>query len=146
MPITFHVPGKPAKKGSLKPMIVPGQKRVFMLNMDAKAKGWTERARLLIVAAIPSQWYLESAYELGAFKVDVTFQFLRPKGHYNKKGLRPDAPTYLITRIFDIDKGQRLLGDVMSGLVYRDDSQIVTWHATKRYADTEGTYVTVTAL
>lgn len=68
----------------------------------------------------------------GPIRVSVVFLFLRPKGHYGKRGLRPSAPKYHITRP-DIDKLQRSTFDGLTKILYHDDSYIVGCTAEKRY-------------
>lgn len=51
------------------------------------------------------------------------FFFERPKAHYNSKGLRSDAPRYVIKKP-DSDKLIRAVLDACSAVVYYDDSQV----------------------
>lgn len=62
----------------------------------------------------------------------------RPKSHFgtgrNASKLKPSAPAVPATKP-DLDKLARLVGDSLTNAgVLRDDAQIVTWHAHKRYA------------
>lgn len=73
---------------------------------------------------------------LGPVRVDVTFAFPRPKSHFrtgkNAHLLRDDAPHYKQGKP-DADKLQRAIGDSLTGVAMRDDSQIVEWHVSKVY-------------
>jgi Holliday junction resolvase RusA-like endonuclease len=65
-------------------------------------------------------------------RLSIVFLFLRPKGHYGSKGLKPSAPAYHYTRP-DVDKLQRSTFDALTGTLIHDDSLIVGCAAEKRY-------------
>lgn len=70
-------------------------------------------------------------------RVDVLFLVERPAGHYgtgrNAGVLKPNAPSYPSTKP-DVDKLARAILDGLTDAgVWRDDSQVVTLHARKRY-------------
>jgi Holliday junction resolvase RusA-like endonuclease len=73
----------------------------------------------------------------------LTFYTPRPAGHYGKRGLRPGAPTRPTTRP-DVLKLARAVEDACTGIVWRDDSQIVDEVLSKWFADTHGIGVVVT--
>lgn len=68
----------------------------------------------------------------------VYFYFPRPKGHYrtgkHAGQLRPDAPMSVGGKP-DLDKLLRAVGDALTGVAYRDDAQIASWVAFKRYGE-----------
>jgi crossover junction endodeoxyribonuclease RusA len=72
----------------------------------------------------------------GALELRVVFGFPRPKSHYrtgrNVGELKIDAPRYCTTKP-DADKLLRAIGDAVTGIVCRDDSQFVEITATKLY-------------
>lgn len=69
----------------------------------------------------------------GPICADMVFWEQRPKSHYRKNGaLKPDAPS-VPTKAPDLDKLVRSVGDALNGIVWRDDSQVATLVATKRY-------------
>lgn len=72
----------------------------------------------------------------GPVALDVTFFFPRPKSHYrtgkHAGQLKLDAPIHCTTKP-DADKLLRAIGDAITGIVVRDDSQIVRIHARKLY-------------
>lgn len=75
--------------------------------------------------------------------VDVVFFLPRPKSHFgtgrNAGKLKESAPEYPAS-VPDIDKLCRsTLDGLKEGGAYRDDSQVVTLHAKKRYADIRAT-------
>lgn len=73
----------------------------------------------------------------GPVNLSVDFYFPRPKSHYrtgkHAGTLRDDAPVYVATKP-DLDKLLRAVGDALTGVVLRDDSQIVLTDARKLYA------------
>jgi Holliday junction resolvase RusA-like endonuclease len=71
---------------------------------------------------------------LGAFKVSMRFAMPRPKSHFGKRGLKPNAPRYPVGKP-DIDNLTKLVLDVITkdGRIWRDDSQVVTVLAYKGY-------------
>lgn len=68
--------------------------------------------------------------------VELLFFVARPKGHYgtgrNLETLRPAAPTFPTTNP-DLDKLTRAVLDALTGIVYRDDAQVIDVAASKRY-------------
>lgn len=76
----------------------------------------------------------------GPVSVTVDFYLPRPKAHYstgrNAGALKPSAPAEHLT-MPDLDKLTRAVGDALTRLAWRDDSQIVAWHAYKHYASAD---------
>lgn len=72
----------------------------------------------------------------GPLELQVLFVFPRPKHHYRTGRhagmLKPSAPIYCTTKP-DVDKLIRAVADGMSGIVYRDDCQLVRVRAVKCY-------------
>ena len=75
----------------------------------------------------------------GPVSIIVDFYLPRPKAHYgtgrNAGTLKGSAPVEHLT-MPDLDKLVRAVGDALTRLAWRDDSQIVAWHAYKHYATT----------
>ena len=71
-----------------------------------------------------------------AVSVEVRYVFPRPLGHFgsgrNADLLKPSAPEHKTTAP-DTSKLNRAAEDAMSGIVYRDDAQIVHTDAWKLY-------------
>ena len=82
----------------------------------------------------------------GPVDVTVGFHFPRPKSHYgtgkNAGHVKDSAPDHHITRP-DIDKLLRALLDGMTGVVFKDDSQVAEIVARKYYGETPAVYVQV---
>lgn len=72
----------------------------------------------------------------GPLLLEVTFWMPRPKGHYgtgrNAERLKDSAPRYPIVKP-DTTKLLRALEDALTGIVWRDDAQIVTQIVQKSY-------------
>lgn len=72
----------------------------------------------------------------GPLELEATFFFPRPKSHYrtgkHAGQLRPDAPIHCATKP-DTDKLLRAVGDAITGIVCRDDSQLVSVTGRKLY-------------
>jgi Holliday junction resolvase RusA-like endonuclease len=75
---------------------------------------------------------------VGPVRLEVAFTFARPRGHYgtgrNARALRASAPAAPTTNP-DLDKLVRAVCDALTGVVFRDDSQVVEVEATKRYGE-----------
>lgn len=70
----------------------------------------------------------------GQVSVLITFLFNRPKAHYNSKGeVKPNAPFYKSTKP-DLDKLCRSTLDGITGVLIKDDSQVVNLICCKVYA------------
>ena len=138
-PITFNVIGTPAPQGS-KRHVGHG----VMVESSPNVKPW----RQAIAAAA-----LEARTTAGIntlldcpCTLSVVFRFTRPKGHYGAKGLRPSAPIWKASKP-DTDKLARATLDALTSVLYRDDSQIVSLSASKRWAtDDEPPGCTITLI
>jgi Holliday junction resolvase RusA-like endonuclease len=87
----------------------------------------------------------------GPVTVTLWFQFERPKTHYgtgyNSTSVKASAPRHPSAKSHlnggDVDKLARAVLDAMTGVVYKDDAQVVQLAASKAYAATSGLYVWV---
>lgn len=82
----------------------------------------------------------------GPLELRVVFTVARPKGHFgtgkNAGKLKDSAPLFPAKKP-DVLKLGRAVEDAMTGIVYRDDSQTVVVHLTKRWGTPEGAIITV---
>ena len=80
----------------------------------------------------------------GPVGVSVSFTFRRPKSHYLKAGLRVDAPRCCYpAKRGDVDKLIRSTLDALTGVVFRDDAQVVTVTGTVLWGDEDRTSIIV---
>jgi Holliday junction resolvase RusA-like endonuclease len=131
--IELVVYGVPAPQGSKAP---------YGGESNPRTKPW--RAAVAAEAAEMMEWHASQAsiYRhgfVGPVKVRATFFFPRPKSHYgtgkNATVLKDHAPVFHQSKP-DGDKLARAIGDALTGIVFRDDSQIAVWRIEKRYGDT----------
>ena len=134
--IRVWVPGVPIPEGSVRAIPVGRHARVIH-DRGAELDRWRQSIGLNVRrAAVSAGWDLPLDEPV---MVDVEFHLPRPK--------RPrweDAATKP-----DLDKLQRAVGDGLcprgGGGVLREDSRIVRWGATKRYAPEEpGAWLVIT--
>jgi Holliday junction resolvase RusA-like endonuclease len=130
-PIRFTVAGTPVPGGSKKAWAHPTTGRILVAD-DSGARGREWRAR---VAAVAQQAWPDGPLE-GPLVLTVTFHLARPKGHFgtgkNARNTRPSAPLYPANKP-DTSKLVRALEDALTGVLWRDDSQVVTQHVAKRW-------------
>ena len=136
--ISFYAPGQPQSKGSARGFVSRG--RVVITNDNAKAKPWAA-----VVTLMARQAMQERPPLAGPLDVRLVFDMQRPKAHFNKRGLRPDAPS-LVCKRPDIDKVTRTVLDALTVAgVWGDDAQVASLVAEKRYANGAGVHVVVRA-
>lgn len=130
--ITFTVCGKAEPQGSARGFVVNG--RAIITSDNPKLKGWRREVSKSAMRA-----YRGPALD-GPMKIAVVFHLPAPK---SLKTAKPH-----VTRP-DLDKCLRGILDALTGVIYRDDGQVMTIESTKQYADV-GTspraVITVTAL
>ena len=125
--ITFEVRGmKPAPQGSKKYVGKHRDGRALLIETSKELKEWRH---LVEDTAI----MLDQDIMKGAISMSAVFILPRPKNHFNSKGeLKHNAPKYHTTRP-DRDKLLRAIGDALTGVLYVDDSYIVSGPTDKRY-------------
>ena len=142
--IYFEVLGRPVTQGSTRtiplkekgggyrtrpdgrPMLVPKHDNADKLYAWRQEVACTARAKY------------DGPLLVGALRVNMTFQFPRPKNHYgtgrNAGKLKASAPKYHTTRP-DRLKLARSVEDALTGVLWRDDSQTVEGDTKKEYGD-----------
>jgi crossover junction endodeoxyribonuclease RusA len=127
--IEFHVPGKPAPQGSKRHV-----GRGILVESSKEVGPWRERVALCASNAMCGRSLLD-----GAVRVRLELTLPRPKS-------APKRSTPPAVKRPDVDKLARAILDAITGIIVRDDSQIVDLHATKRLAElgeTPGVAITV---
>ena len=123
--------GIPKPKGSWNPIISRSTGRVF-LKAPTNTKIWLDHAS----HEIKRLWLGPLISD--PVRVDLDFFLPKPK---------------LLKRLFpvgrrdgDLDKQMRSILDVMTGVVYVDDSQVVDSCLSKRYGDEPGVKITISTM
>jgi Holliday junction resolvase RusA-like endonuclease len=141
--LRFWVPGVAAPGGSKTAFRTP-QGRTIVKDACKRNPAW--RAS---VAHEARTAYRENPPLTGPLSLDVVFHVLRPKGHYGtgrRAGrVKDNAPQYPIGRP-DATKLVRALEDALTGIIWKDDAQIVRQRVEKRYDELAGADVSVTRL
>ena len=132
--LRFVVLGRPQQKGSKQVLPVKGPRRFIVRESNANARPWANT-----ISAVAREHH-HGDLIAGPVAVSMAFYFARPKGHYgtgrNAGTLRASAPL-LMTTMPDVDKLARCALDALTGVVFRDDAQVVLLHVGKNYGDPE---------
>ena len=129
-PIEFFVPGIPVAKGSARSFYIKKTgKTVTVQDNKDRQRPW---------ASIISYAAQEKGVQMIAGPVEIVLVFAmpRPKSHYgtgkNKDSLKENAPLWH-TVTPDLDKLIRCVLDALTGIVWKDDKQVVSIRAGKLY-------------
>lgn len=131
--LTVTVPGEAAPQGSKRAFMRGG--RIALVESSKRVRPFRDSVAIAAVA--------EGATIIdGPVELHVVFTFARPKSHFTSKGaIRSGAPDY--PGKSDIDKLCRAVADALTGIAYRDDSQVVRLVAHKRYGHQASTSLQV---
>lgn len=129
--ITFTVYGIPQTKGSTKAFFNKGMKFPVITNMNTKNKPWAQT-----VSAMAQEHRLEGCPYEGPIKLSLIFRMPIPKS------LPKRTPSFMV-KAPDLDKMVRSIKDSLSGVLYRDDRQVVCVEAHKIYGTEPGVIVRV---
>lgn len=136
MTIEFSVTGVPQPRGSKKAMPNRAGGRPLMVDDNPRSKPWMATVASEAALAMKGRPLFG-----GPLKLSAVFWFPRPKSHYrtgkNAHIRRDDAPMVHSNKP-DCDKLIRAVGDAMTGVVYRDDSQLAALDVQKRYSEHAG--------
>jgi Holliday junction resolvase RusA-like endonuclease len=162
MRLSFTVMGRPQPAGS---------KRAFPIRRK-DGGGWVATGRIAVVEDNPNsgEWKQAVAFAglnalsrvtapdrfgndpmplEGPVGVSVRFFLRRPKGHFgtgrNVGKLKDSAPSFPTSKP-DATKLLRAVEDALTGVVYRDDAQVVEQQVVKVYGHPEGAHVVVWTL
>ena len=126
--VSFTVYGPPQPAGSKRAGVSKGGK-MFVRDDAKRSRPWKTQVAQAAGEAMNGTGLLDGPLELS-----VIFTVPRPKGHYGARGLRPSAPAYPAVRP-DVTKLLRAVEDACTGIVWRDDAQVVAQHAYKVYGE-----------
>jgi Holliday junction resolvase RusA-like endonuclease len=131
--VSFTVYGVAAPAGSKKAFAHKHTGRIVVTDDSKRSRPWKTDIAKTAAVAMAGRPLLEGALEL-----HILIYMPRPKGHYgtgrNAATLRASAPLWPSVKP-DVTKLLRALEDACTGVVWRDDAQIVVQHATKAYGD-----------
>jgi Holliday junction resolvase RusA-like endonuclease len=126
--LRFFVPGIPRPGGSKRGFVNRKTGRVIITEDCTRSKDWRS-----VVVAFAHDALLSQSQFSGPIAVEFVFWLARPKGHRKPNGaLRNKVPSYPAVKP-DLTKYIRSTEDAMTGIVWRDDAQIVQQTAYKRY-------------
>lgn len=132
--ISFTVYGQAEPAGSKRAFVVAGKARVTDANR--KSAPWKQEVASKGAEAMAT-WNSNLRMPMleGALEVWFTIYVPRPQGHFGKRGnLLPSARPYPTVKP-DLLKLARGLEDALTGICWRDDSQIIVEHLLKRYGE-----------
>jgi len=125
--ITFTVYGIPAPKGSTKAFMPRGARSPVVTNDNPHTRPW---AALVKDAARQTMVDNNVVFSLGAVSLRVRFYMPRPKSLPKRSVEHVKRP--------DLDKLVRAVKDSLTGVLWDDDSQVVTLMASKSYVVSGG--------
>jgi Holliday junction resolvase RusA-like endonuclease len=126
----FFVPGAPQGKGRARVAMIAGHARAYTPEKTASYE-----------SLIKAQYHLMYPGELpilGEVNMEIRAWFEIPKSTSGKKAaamLRQDINP---TKKPDSDNIAKCVCDALNGIAYRDDTQIINLHISKRYAERAG--------
>jgi Holliday junction resolvase RusA-like endonuclease len=131
--IDFFVPGTPVGAGSKRAFPIHGKDgRLHVAVTDASGpKGAEWRAAIRYAAADAVRSNGGTLLD-GPVMLTLTFLLRRPRGHVGTRGIRPSAPRFPTVKP-DVLKLARAVEDAMTGIVWRDDAQVVGESLVKIY-------------
>jgi DNA (cytosine-5)-methyltransferase 1 len=134
-PVSFKVFGIPQPAGSKRGFRNPKTGGVIITDANSKAKPWQAEVRNAAAAAMSTPADMLGPLLDGPLLLELTFWMPRPKGHFGAKGnVKPKSPRFPTVKP-DVLKLARAVEDALTGIVYRDDSQIVSETLQKAYGE-----------
>jgi Holliday junction resolvase RusA-like endonuclease len=128
--IEFTVLGEPAPAGSKRAFQNKYTGRISVADASYRTKPWQAEVKAAASQVAPPELLT------GPLSLRITFFKPRPASHYgtgrNAGTLKLSASEFPTTRP-DVLKLARAVEDALTGLIYRDDAQIVNEYLHKRY-------------
>ena len=135
----FTIDGRPIPQGSVVAHVKDGRASIHYASGSGLAV-WRNQ----VGAAAREAWGADNVYG-GPMSVELTFRMKRPNSHYRdlrgtlKVGYASARPDVMP----DLDKLIRAILDALTGIVWRDDGQVVDIIARKVYASNPGVDIVV---
>jgi crossover junction endodeoxyribonuclease RusA len=133
--LNFTVFGTPQPQGSTRAFIPKGWNRPVLTSDNSKLKPWRQQVSGTAKSEMESRGLNLC---IGAVRLKAEFFFERPKSL--KKAIMQK-----VTRP-DVDKLLRALGDSLTGIVFKDDSQICECMVLKKFGTPSRVEVTVESM
>ena len=151
MTLTITVHGTPAPQGSKRAFRNQHSGRIQQVESSKRVAPWRSDVRDAAFHAVDRLDQHTAALLWEApLAVRIEFRLPRPKGHWlpansrrPEPELHPYAPAHPAGKP-DLDKLTRAVLDALTGIVWRDDSQVVHIEAWKHYDGRPGADITVT--
>ncbi len=137
--VEFFVDGVPRPQGSKRGFVRGG--RVVLVENSKYHKEWRRAVAVAAKEAMnPSAGEYIPRLE-GPLTMTLQFFFARPKSHFRtgkySEELKDSSP-YRHTQTPDLDKLIRSVDDSLTGIVFEDDSQVVSLTSSKQWRDSRG--------
>lgn len=133
MRVEFWVAGIPQPQGSARAFAPKGWKRAVITTDNTNLKPW--RQEVAMMARVEMTAIGEGPIDDQPVSVRCEFRFVRPKSLNRRVVHKLTKP--------DIDKLLRGILDALTGIVFRDDSQVVYVTCSKTFAEAPGCLITV---
>ena len=136
----FWVPGVPQPGGSKKAFMNPRTKRIVVVDACKRNKDWRTSVQASAVD------HYDGNPVTCPLSLTVNFVIPRPKGHYgtgkNADKIKASAPLYPAKKP-DATKLLRSTEDALTGIIWRDDAQIVEQVVRKTWGEKSGAWIKV---
>lgn len=130
----FMVIGEPIPQGSTRAFLPKGWSRPIITSANKKTKPWRQEVAHTAVCAISAYGFVP-LMSGEPVEIKTTFFFEKPKSKKKSDIFKTSKP--------DLDKLFRSIADALTGIAYKDDSQIVKWSGSKQYGSPARVIVSV---
>ncbi len=141
MIVEFFVPGKRIATAGSKTAFKTASGQMVYRHASKFTKPWMDTVKFFAMSE-----YLDKV-QTGPLGLIIWFHMSRPNGHYgtgrNAGILKESAPKYPTGRP-DLSKCVRAIEDSLTGIIWKDDSQVVYLQTGKLYDDKTGAHIIIT--
>lgn len=125
--LEFTVYGVAQPAGSKKAFVLPGTNRAVVTDANSKSKPWQAEVRNAAIEHIQAEHMTENGFLLldGPLSLGIIVYLPKPKS------VKREHPTVRP----DLTKLVRGIEDALTGIVWRDDAQVVEQFLAKRYGE-----------
>ena len=135
--IDFSIPGRAQPAGSKRAFVRGG--RAHVVDANPKAGAWKERVAICARAAYDGP-LIDRAVRLA-----LTVTLARPAGHFTPKGALKGSARKFPSVKPDLTKYLRAVEDACTGIIWRDDAQVIQVDAVKVYGDSDVVHIHIDA-